>query len=337
MVAQIDREYWSLRPTKALCRVVGYSLYEGRPITTRGRWINPVVSKFLSLQRNLLRIQSVQAPIFIVGNGRSGTTILGTILSMHPDVGFLNEPKAIWHKICEYEDIVGNYARGEARYRLDENDASKRSYETAQRLFGAYLFITRSKRLVDKYPELVFRMPFVKAIFPDAKFVLLTRNAYDTVTSIANWASRYTVRVKGEIHGWWGVDNRKWRLMVDQVVDPDPELAEVAGLARMLNRPEDMAAVEWVVTIREGLKREHSFGDSILRVKYENLIQDPETALRRILEFCDLPADHKVLQYGLSKLHRPSRWPGCTIHSALLPYIMDAMASVGYGIGACGR
>ena len=40
----------------------------------------------------------------------------------------------------------------------------------AAQMFGAYLTTTRSERLVDKYPELIFRVDFVRALFPDARF-----------------------------------------------------------------------------------------------------------------------------------------------------------------------
>ena len=53
MIPQIDRRYVKERPTKLFSRLVSYALFEGRPLTTKGRWINPLVS---CLQHIALRL-----------------------------------------------------------------------------------------------------------------------------------------------------------------------------------------------------------------------------------------------------------------------------------------
>jgi hypothetical protein len=40
-------------------------------------------------------------------------------------------------------------------------------------MYGAYLALTGTTRVIDKYPELVFRVDFVRALFPEAKFLLI--------------------------------------------------------------------------------------------------------------------------------------------------------------------
>ncbi len=125
-----------------------------------------MIKKFPQLKR-------VEKPVFVLGTGRSGTTILGIILSMHKDVGFLNEPKALWHSIYSDEDLIGSYSLGNASYRLGSEKITPEIKKQAHRLYGAYLRATFSSRAVDKYPELIFRIPFVLDIFPDAKFLFL--------------------------------------------------------------------------------------------------------------------------------------------------------------------
>jgi len=104
MLAQIDKEYISMRPWKLFSRLVSYALFEGRPLTTRGRWINPLIFSLFKIEKKLPQIKKVERPIFILGTGRSGTTVLGIVFSMHNQVGFLNEPKALWHEI--FRDIL---------------------------------------------------------------------------------------------------------------------------------------------------------------------------------------------------------------------------------------
>jgi len=225
MPAEIDSHYLRTRPTRLWSRLLSYALYEGRPLTTRGRWINPVVFANHALAQRLPKLKTVKAPIFIIGTGRSGTTALGVVLSMHRDVGYLNEPKSVWHAVHGGEDLIGSYSRGEARYRLDAAEAGPKQARAIHRIYGAYLRVTGTKRVVDKYPELLFRFPFVKALFPDAKFLFLARNGWDTIHSITGWSKRLGVEKKGEAHNWWGADDRKWQLLVSQIVPEHPDLS----------------------------------------------------------------------------------------------------------------
>ena len=99
MVAQIDSVYWKTNLNRVPVRLLSYALFEGRPVTTRGQWINPLVFGHFKIVKWMPQLQRVKSPIYIIGTGRSGTTILGVILSIHRQVGFLNEPKALWHAI----------------------------------------------------------------------------------------------------------------------------------------------------------------------------------------------------------------------------------------------
>ena len=168
MFAQLNGGYLRTRVWKAWSRLVAYQLFEGRPLTTRGRWINPMLYYLFRIIKRLPQLVRVSAPIFILGTGRSGTTILGVVLSMHKDVGFLNEPKALWHFIRSDEDLIGSYSRGEGRYRLTADDARAETCDTSRKIYVAYLRLSGSRRLVDKSPELIFSVPFVRALFPDA-------------------------------------------------------------------------------------------------------------------------------------------------------------------------
>ena len=322
MIAEVDRLYLSTRPEKAITRLATYALVEGRPIGARGRWINRVVFALLRGALRLPELREVRSPVFIVGTGRSGTTVLGVVLSMHRDVGYLNEPKAIWHVIHAREDVLGNYSLGPASYRLDERDATAAARLKAHKLYGAYLALTRSRRVVDKYPELVFRAAFVRTLFPDARFLLLVRNGSDTCRSIA---------AQSQAHDWWGVNDRKWKLFVDEIAAADPIFESVTEEIRTLRSPIDRAAVEWIGTMREGRRLTDALPDDSRTVRYEDLVARPGATLREILAFCRLPRDEKCLRYGEAILTPAPVKPPVELHPSIRPPFDATMTALGYG------
>ena len=330
MIAQLDKDLLKMRPMLVPRRLISYICFEGRPLTTRGRWINPVLFASFGLMKRLPALRQVQKPIYILGTGRSGTTIMGLLFHLHPQCGFLNEPKAMWHAIYHQEDLIGSYTRGYAAYRLDEADASPEVREAARRLFGFYLFKTGARRVVDKYPEMIFRIPFLRAVFPDAKFVFLVRNGQDTLRSIASWSEKHTDRSSPEVRDWWGVNGRKWKLLLEQIVARDELLAPRMDELAAFKRHEDMAAVEWVVTMREGKSGMNKFPEAIHLVRYEELIQNPEHTLAALLDFCELSQDQIVLKYARKVLSPPPRKHPVRLHPAIIPAFEETMSVMGY-------
>ncbi len=331
MIAQINPNYIKTRPLKVLTRLISYTFFEGRPLTTKGRWINPLVFSLLKMvSNNKIRYKPVEKPIFILGTGRSGTTILGIVLSMHREIGYLNEPKAIWHVIHPSEDIIGSYSRGDAKYCLTAEDATDDRCHRAAQMFGAYLTVTGSKRLVDKYPELIFRVDFVRALFPDARFIFIVRNGWDTCHSIANWSKRLGIEVNGEKHDWWGVDDRKWQLLGEQLVKTDPIFAGIADAVKCFERHLDRAAVEWIVTMREGLRLMQNSADCVHLVRFEDLTSEPDETLTALCDFCELSTDSTFREYARQTLHPvPARQP-FDVHPKIAPIFFDTMRELRY-------
>lgn len=333
MIAQLDSRYIRTRPSKTLVRLLSYGLFEGRPVTTRGRWINPLVLAWLRTARRLPRTRAVDRPVFIIGTGRSGTTMLGMLLSMHRDVGFLNEPKALWHVLHPGEDVIGNYTRGPARFRLGAADASPEVIEAGHRIFGAYLAVSGSRRVVDKYPELIFRLPFVRAIFPDARFLFVTRNGWDTCRSVGHWSERLGTGNGLGRQDWWGVNRRKWRLMLEEIVAGDPVLRVDRDAIGALEAEIDKAAVEWVVAMQEGLRSMREHPEQILRVRYEDLASgDPIPSLRRVLAFCELADDQAVFEYASATLVQAESPGPLDLAASILPAFGGTMQELGYPV-----
>lgn len=303
MVAQIDRPYLRLGAGRTLRRLASYALFEGRPATTKGQWFNPAVFAFLRLLTATPGAPTVDQPIFVTGLGRSGTTILGMLLSVHPEVGYLNEPKAMWHLIDPRQDINGNYGGASPQYRLGAEDVTPVMRERAQRLFARYAASVGASRVVDKYPELIFRVPYVRAIFPDARFIFIHRNGNDACQSIAAWSRRLGRQTAKGLEDWWGRNDFKWHTLWHELVAADPVYADLATLSPAALDHVNRAAVEWIVTMQEGLAQYRRHGDAIVRLRYEDLLTAPQATLSQLLKRCALDDNVEVHHYAAGRLY----------------------------------
>jgi hypothetical protein len=330
MFAQIDPLYLRMRPRKAFVRVLSHLLFQGRFLTTDYRWLNYFILTGLSLLKHVPQMKSAESPIFVVGAGRSGSTIMGKVLSMHQAIGFLNEPKALWYTVCPQEDVNGHFGNGPARYRLTSQDVTPQGCEAARRLLGAYLMITGADRVLDKNPEMVFRVPFVKSIFPDAKFVFLVRNGWDTISSIVKWSQQHARSANGDVEDWWGVNQRKWHFMLEQLVTTEPLLSDVYQDVRAFTRHADMAAVEWIVTMQEGKRLMRSRPDCTHLVHYEDLTSQPQTTLQSLLGFCELDEDRVFMSYAQQVLKSVPHKKRLELSPAIRSPFLETMRALGY-------
>lgn len=115
------------------------------------------------------------APVFLFGFPRSGTTLLDTMLMGHPSIEVLEEEPTL-HKAFE---LLANY-----------EELPTASDELIREARDGY-FKAASERtplkpgnlLVDKNPLAINAAPFIRRLFPDARFILALRHPCDVVLS----------------------------------------------------------------------------------------------------------------------------------------------------------
>lgn len=329
MVAQIDGDYLKAGTRRTLRRLSSYAFFEGRPHTTRGQWFNPVVFAWLRLIAAVPGNARLDRPIFITGLGRSGTTLLGVLLSLHRDVGFLNEPKAIWTLIDPRHDVCADYSKTNGRFHLSAATATVEKAQLAQRVFARYLTLTGGQRLVDKYPEMIFRIDYLLSLFPDAKVLFITRNGPDACSSISQWSVNHGRNAQASHEDWWGRNDAKWRYFSEQILLQDSYFRDCLSILPSAT-PVDRAALEWIATMREGKTQCERHPKSLMRVTYEELTRAPRSAIERILNFCELPADDAVTGYADERVrpNSPKRWP--TLAPAIEARFIETMNAIGY-------
>jgi hypothetical protein len=328
MIAQLNKEYISAKPTKAYSRLLSYFFYEGRPATTKGRWFNPVTFLSLRSASKAKHVAGAENPIFITGTGRSGSTMLGLVMSMHKHVGFLNEPKALWYHVNPADDLIGSYCNGNANYIMNGANVNSEIADSVKSIYSSFLKYSGSTRIIDKFPEMIFRIDYLNKIFADPKYIFLYRNAMETIASTAMWSNTHRDTEKNE--DWWGVNNRKWKLLVEQVVPFDEYLAQHQATIADFNCQTDKAAVEWIVTMNQGLKMSIAYPDKVLPLNYEMLCSDNQAALRKICNFTGLEHDANCFDFGKQVIRESKVLNHIKLHPILEGPIKQLSKQLGY-------
>lgn len=309
MVAQLDKNYIKLSKEKALKRFVSYLFFEGRPHSTAGQWFNPVVFFVLKMLARFTERAPLDRPIFIVGLGRSGTTVLGLVMSMHKELAYLNEPKAIWSLIDERTDTVDDYVQSKGELNLDATHLNDRIAARAIRIFSNYLRLVGRGRLLDKFPEHIFRVDYLLSIFPDAKIIFISRSGIDAVASIAKWTKDHKIGDAENIEDWWGRNDAKWQYICQQVLTLQPYKTALGQVDLANINQINRAALEWIITMDRGLDAINKHGEKILHVQYESLIKEPELFIESLFDYCELDNDRQVLEYVKSKIYQQREKP----------------------------
>jgi len=180
------------------------------------------------------------------------------------------------------------------------------------------------------YQEIVFRIPFIKAIFPDAKFIFLVRNGWDAVQSIASWSGSHGTEDHGTSQDWWGENDRKWITLVNEIAAHNPDWKDHLDTLRNLDSQVDRATVEWILTMQEGLKQQAQRPDDILMIRYETLCAEPEKIMGEISAFCDLEPDSVFMGYTRDTVSKPPVKEPFEIRKEWRDLFVQTMSDLGY-------
>jgi hypothetical protein len=212
--------------------------------------------------------------LFIVGRGRSGTTLLRAMFDSHPDMAIPPESYGLvrfgrsrqryeredgFNLELFVEDAVDLWNR---KWGLPENElasvlSSARPTtvpEATRAMFSAYAQRQGKRRYGDKTPHNVMQIAFLGELFPEARFVHIIRDGRDVTLSF---------------------------LSVD---------FGAKGIGE--------GAISWKRTVEQGRRGGARLGgDRYREVKYEDLVRDPNATLSELCSFADLPFDPLMLRY----------------------------------------
>ena len=206
----------------------------------------------------------IPSPVFLVGCARSGTSILGEALAVHPRIEYLFEISPMWNVVVpERPD-----------HRLERGDATPEValavYEALAREAGDL----RGKLLLEKNPKHVLRISFLDALFPWARFCHIVRDGRDTVASLM-------FRNRGD--HWGHLEIPGWR----EILRRHPEANHIR------------CAHQWREAVRTAREEGQSLGgERFLELRYEDLVERAGETLGRALKFLGLDADPGVDEFS---------------------------------------
>ena len=259
----------------------------------------------------------IDRPIFIVGCGRSGTTLLFDLLAQHPDVarttGYPDgEDHDGWIRYghCAMAGIgnvhSGDYGAGinGSNYclHLTQSDATP---DIAQSMRGYYwegvLGRNTCKRVLNKQPHLSNKLGYVLGIFPDARIIQIVRDCQPVV---ASW-----IAVMGQ-HPSLTVYWPQERFPCFWLFERPRSTAAASAIerhGRFFPGGGEALWVDYWVKVNLGIEEQmRDSTDQLCVVRYEDLVSAPQQVLDAMCRFCGLEShpfrfDH--IEQGTEKRH----------------------------------
>lgn len=215
--------------------------------------------------------------LFVIGVGRSGTTLLQSMLHAHPKIAFLPETHFFRRYVAGARNRI-HARRGAAAFldRLSGDRDFARCGITPEQLLAPYLSGARSFRPVDAYlrllvmagnrsgavvigdkdPRNIDYLSDLAAACPAARVLHIVRDPRDVTLSRLNaeWSSGWPY----ELH-----------LLVQEA--------------------------QLRIGRREGRRL---FGDAYREIRYEDLLDSPESELEKVCEWLEMRFRRQMLQFG---------------------------------------
>lgn len=236
---------------------------------------------------------AIEAPIFVIGTHRSGTTLLGRALGNHPELAYCEEPRQVWSRGY-------NYRRDDS---LTAADATPRVRERVRRSFQRFLAAAGRPRLAEKTPSNCLRLEFIHAIFPDALFVHIHRDARAVISSTdlvtrtrrpeREW---YLRRLLGTpVWEWPALLPRAWRTLGRRLLGREMAFwgPRPPGWQRWVREDDRLTvlAKQWRYTIEPVLEfRRRMPAAQWLELPYDDLVGDPAGVAAELERFGRLAA-----------------------------------------------
>ncbi len=280
----------------------------------------------------------LKPPIILIGNVRSGTSMIQDLFAIHPEIVPWFEPRTVW-----------TYADPSRRHdRFDRSDASPRVVQYIRRRFLGYQRSHDNRRIMEKTPSNIMRIPYVRAVLPEAKYLYIVREPLANLSSSElKWRlpihrhklwRRLKETPKSQLHHYaarYLIDHTRIRLLKRRHVSVWG--VRYPGIYEDLKTltAEQVIAKQWIAACQQA--REDLAGldeNTVMQIRYEDFVEKPKEIFPRILEHFDLPMTMGI-ETELSRRIDPNRrqkWRRLDndVVKTCLPILREEMARHGY-------
>jgi protein-tyrosine sulfotransferase len=144
---------------------------------------NKLAQIFKMIAWRFPRLPSTQRHIFVIGAPRSGTTLLEAILAVHPSFSSLHKELAIFsfRNLLELERLTFSITDTETAAELFQQSAD--IVEFYDKLAERVLSIQGGGRFLEKTPQNILHLAFLRNNFPNAQFINIIRDGRDCYCS----------------------------------------------------------------------------------------------------------------------------------------------------------
>lgn len=283
----------------------------------------------------------LKPPIILFGNTRSGTTVVQKLLGVHPDVVTWYEPRTLWL----YADP------GRHHDEFDASDATEKVKRYIRKQFLKYQQQHGNRVVMEKTPANILKIPYVRAIFPEAILLYIIRNPFSFISSVElKW--QRPVSVKGicrrlrytpitQLHYYAG------RLISDQFSKRVLHRkylkswgVRYKGIEEDLKTEDQLTVIarQWARGSKKAAEDLACLGNQVLCLKYEDLVTNPVLDLERICAHCGLEMTSEMVRAAKEwvKPDRQEKWRRFDPRdlARILPEIQDEMQRHGYEVPA---
>ena len=223
-------------------------------------------------------------PIFLVSTPRSGSTLLYETLENAPGLFATGDES---HRLIETVPGLAPHHRGWLSNRLLAIDATADRAEALAASFYNQLKDRDGRRpagrvrMLEKTPKNALRVPFFNAIWPDAHFIYLYRDARETLYSMMEAWHSGGFRTYPGLPGWQGLP---WSLLLV------PDWQRLNGL----QLPE-IVAHQWAITTETMLNDLDQLpGDRVSAIDYGTFVRKPQAEVERLAATVSLGWDQQL-------------------------------------------
>jgi len=224
-------------------------------------------------------------PVFIVSPPRSGSTLLFETLASAPG---LFSPGDESHALIEGVPGLSPAARGWESNRLLAADASAEAASALRERFHRQLRDREGRkpgagavRMLEKTPKNSLRIPFLRQVFPEARFVFLYRDPRQVLGSMIDGWRSGDFRMYPQLPGW---DGPVWSFLLT------PGWRESSG------RPlEEIVARQWASATRALLDDLAALpADTWTAIEHDRFLADPQGQIERLCGWAGLEWDQRL-------------------------------------------